>query len=239
NFKKGGCEVRARPIFLSGRYTKSKREVPQKETRCEYCRGRGCYSCQFRGVLPSDSIEGKIAKFLIEKFGSIKAKVTWIGGEDETSLVLGKGRPFFVKLINPKKRKIKLAKKIFPGGVAINNLKIIEGIPRKAVRFISSVKLQISTEKEIRPLELKKLRNLKKNTILVHENSGKVNKKNVYDIKYKKLSKHSFILSMKVDGGLPLKRFIEGKNVIPNVSAVIRNHSKCEKFDFFDIQVTN
>lgn len=237
NFRKETYEVSAKPVFLAGRYTKSKRGIPQRQNSCEKCRGRGCNSCHFHGISSFDSVEGKIAKFLYWKFGSLQIKMTWIGGEDNSSLVLGNGRPFFVKLINPKKRKLKLVKKVLAAGITINNLKIIGSIPKRVIRFKSNIKLQISTEKEIQTSKLKRIRNLEKNLISIYENSGKENKKNVYVIKYKKRSKHSFTISMVADGGLPLKRFVEGRNVIPNISDIIDNHCKCEQFDFNNIIV--
>jgi len=104
NFKDESCQLRSKPILLHGRYTKSTRELPQKQKSCVNCSGKGCRSCDFHGISEYDSVEGKISEFLFNKFGGTTAKFTWIGGEDKSSLVLGSGRPFFVKLQNPFKR---------------------------------------------------------------------------------------------------------------------------------------
>ena len=76
----------------------------------------GCHNCNFKGIEYVDSIESKISKFLIQKFDSNQVKINWIGGEDKSSLVLGNGRPFFSKLLNPKKRN-RLLKKTYDLGV--------------------------------------------------------------------------------------------------------------------------
>jgi len=237
NFKKDECEIKSKPILLSGNYTKTRRGIPQKQPLCVNCRGKGCNSCQFHGIPSFDSIEGKIAKLLYQKFDSMRVKLTWIGGEDSTSLVLGKGRPFFVKILNPKRREVRLTKKILQDGITVNNLKIVEKIPTKVVRFSSKVKLLISTQNEIETQKLRKLGKLEKKPITIYENAKKENKKWIYDIKYKKSSSHSFTLTMKADGGLPLKRFVEGKNVIPNISDTVNNNCKCELFDFDNIKI--
>ena len=65
-------------------------------------------NCDFHGISEFDSVEGIISKLFFKKFGGTTAKFTWIGGEDNSSLVLGNGRPFFVKIKNPFKRKIKI-----------------------------------------------------------------------------------------------------------------------------------
>ena len=53
-------------------------------------------------------LKGIISRYIFKKFGGTTTKFTWIGGEDKSSLVLGDGRPFFVKLRHPNKRKSKL-----------------------------------------------------------------------------------------------------------------------------------
>src|SRR5574341_2579728 len=139
DFKNEECEIKPKPVFLSGRYTKNIRSIPQKQKPCENCKGKGCYMCEFHGISEFESVEGKIAKLLYKKFGAQQIKITWIGSEDETSLVLGKGRPFFVKLVNPHKRTLRLAKKIPLDGVFLYDLKIIEKILSNIIRFRSKV----------------------------------------------------------------------------------------------------
>src|SRR5437870_3242776 len=69
DFKNEECEIKPKPVFLSGRYTKTVRGIPQKQRPCENCGGKGCYACEFHGISEFESVEGKIAKFLYEKFG--------------------------------------------------------------------------------------------------------------------------------------------------------------------------
>ena len=238
DFKNEECEIKPKPIFLSGRYTKNIRGIPQKQKPCRYCRGKGCYVCEFHGISEFDSVEGKIAKFLYEKFGAQQAKITWIGSEDETSLVLGRGRPFFVKLVNPHKRTLRLAKKVPLDGVFLHDLKIIEKIPSSIIRFRSKVGMEIQTKNEIKSSQLKNLHKLEKQPIAIYENSGKKSQRNISGIQYKKKSSNSFSLFMKADGGVPLKRLADGVEVTPSLSSILENPCKCTVFDFYEIALT-
>ncbi len=238
DFKKEECEIKPKPVFLSGRYTKSIRGIPQKQKPCQRCRGKGCYVCEFHGISEFDSVEGKIARFLYEKFGALQAKITWIGSEDETSLVLGRGRPFFAKLVNPRKRTLRLDKKMELGEIVIRDLKIIEKIPPNVIRFRSKVAMQIQTQNEIKSSQLRNLYKLEKQPIAIYENSGKKNERNISDIRYKKKSNNSFSIFMKADGGVPLKRLADGVEVTPSLSSILENPCKCTVFDFYDIVVT-
>jgi tRNA pseudouridine synthase 10 len=238
DFKKEECEIKPKPLFLSGRYTKNARGIPQKQRPCERCRGKGCFECEFHGITEFDSVEGKIAKFMYEKFGALQAKITWIGSEDEQSLVLGRGRPFFVKLTNPHKRKPRLSKEIPLGGIIIHGLKIIKKIPSNDIRFRSKVAMQVQTQNEIKSSHLRNLHKLEKQPIAIYENTGKRNQRNISDIRYKKKSSNLFSISMKADGGVPIKRFAEGVEVNPSLSSILANPCKCTVFDFYDITLT-
>src|SRR3989304_319937 len=112
-------------------------------------KGRGCLECNYHGISKFTSVEGKISKLLFEKFNGTQTKITWIGGEDKNSLVLGNGRPFFAKLLNPKKRKASLEKKFAEDEIEIHNLKIISKIPKEPIHFKSTIELSIFTEKKL------------------------------------------------------------------------------------------
>ena len=176
-----------------------------------------------------------MSKYFFEKFGALQAKITWIGGEDSTSLVMGKGRPFFARLVNPKKRQLLLPKNIDLGNIKIYGLKQIPKIPFGPVQFQSSVKLDIETENPITQDSIVKLDELVDRTIAVYEKSGKRSEKKIYSVKYEVTSPNSFTVEMKIDGGIPLKHFVNGENVFPNVSDLISNKCTLAQFDFEQI----
>ena len=236
NLKDESCQIRSKSISFSGRYIKTLRGISQKQKSCENCSGKGCRTCHFHGISEFDSIEGIISQFLFKKFGGSTAKFTWIGGEDKSSLVLGTGRPFFVKIKNPHRRNSKLTSVTFDF-LKITNLKIIPESPKKPLKFYSSIELKISTEDEIDSKNLKKLKDLQKHPIVVYEKSGKRSEKKVFSVKYKKNSSNAFTLFITAEGGLPVKRFVNSDDVSPGISQILNTSCMCQEFDFLDIKV--
>lgn len=239
DFKKDQCDIKPKALILQGRYTKKVRGIPQKQESCNRCDGKGCFVCDFHGISEFNSVEGHIAKFLFEKFGAQQAKITWIGSEDESSLVLGNGRPFFVKMINPHKRKVILPKKVKLGGVTLLNLRVISKIPNDQIKFKTDVLLEISTEKDLTHETLNVLESLKDMPISISENTPWKNQKRIHDIKIKKMDSRSFTALLTLDGGIPIKRLVTGTNVEPNLSMLLENHCKCITFDFHKIVLGN
>ena len=236
NLKDESCELRSKSLTVSGRYVKSKRGYPQKQKSCDNCSGKGCRICNFHGISKFESVEGVISKFLFKKFGGTIAKFTWIGGEDKFSLVLGTGRPFFVKVKNPSKRKSVLLDEKFDF-VSVHHLKLIHESPKKPLNFNSTVEIQISTVSQIDSKNLKILKTLTTTPIIIYEKSGKCYEKKIFDIKYRKKSKNLFTMIINVEGGFPIKRFVLGDGVLPNVSDLLNTPCSTHEFDFLDIRV--
>jgi len=236
NLKDESCQLRSKSISLSGRYLKTLRGISQKQKSCTNCSGKGCRICNFHGISEFDSIEGIISQFVFKKFGGTTAKFTWIGGEDKSSLVLGTGRPFFVKIQNPLKRNFKSTSVKFDF-LKIIHLKIVRESPKKPLKFNSSIEIKISTEDKIDSKNLKKLKDLQKRPVVVYEKSGKRSEKKVFSVKYKKNSSNTFTLFIKAEGGLPIKRFVNSDDVSPGISQILNISCMCQEFDFLDIEV--
>ena len=236
NLKDESCQLHSKSITIFGKYVKSERGYAQKQIPCDNCSGTGCRVCDFHGISEFDSVEGIISQYIFKKFGGTTTKFTWIGGEDNSSLVLGDGRPFFVKLQHPNKRKSRLTSTNL-NSVKLKNLKIIDKFPKKPISFSSSVKIKISSKTTLDTHYLRKLKNICNAPVVVYETSGKCFEKQIFSLSYKKHSLHTFSLFMKVEGGLPIRRLIEGGGVSPNISEILRCKCTCEEFDFHDILV--
>ena len=237
NFRTERCDAKTRHLFLYGRYIKKKRGLSQKQKSCKDCKGKGCIFCNYHGIVLFDGVEGKISQFLYEKFETVRVKFTWIGGEDKTSLVLGNGRPFFAKLLSPKKRNVPLSKKSDLDEIIIHDLRVIDHIPNGSVPFYSIIKISVSTKNNISSKKLKKLKQLVTTPITVSDTNSKKSKKTIHKIKYKKNSLRSFTAEIEADGGLPIKRFVEGNGVIPNFSDILGTQCTCKKFDINQISL--
>ena len=68
--------------------------------------------------------------------------------------------------------------------------------------------------------------------------SNKQYKKRIYKLKYKKHSLQSFAVEMEADGGIPIKRLVNGFSVIPNISSILNTDCFCEKFDVDQIYLS-
>ena len=237
NFKDESSTIRTKPIFVYGRYNKKIRKIRQKRMSCKSCNGIGCHNCNFKGLENIESIEGKISNLLIKKFEGNQVKINWIGGEDQSSLVLGNGRPFFAKILNPKKRNRILRKSSNLEGISLSELKKILIQPKGSISFKSKVSIIVDTEKPILLAHLKKLDILKNTKIHDLSKDKKSITKQIYQIRYKKLGKTSFRLDLFADGGIPIKFFIQNSNVTPNISKLLGNPCHCRKIDFKKIIV--
>jgi len=194
NLKDNSIQLRSKSITFSGRYVKTIRGIPQKQKSCMNCFGKGCRMCNYHGISEFESIEGQISKLLFEKIGGSTAKFTWIGGEDESSLVLGTGRPFFVKLQNPLKRNLELTS-FKSDSLKISNLKLVNESPKNPLKFNSLIQMKISILSNIDSKNLKNLKILEKSPVIVYDKSGKRSEKKISFVKYKKNSKNTFTLS--------------------------------------------
>ena len=130
-----------------------------------------------------------------------------------------------------------MPKKIKLGSLTINNFKIIDDVPKKPLGFRSLIEIKIITEHDVEPSSLKKLKNFMDAPIIVYENSGKRSEKKIFDVRYKINSKNKFTLKIDAEGGLPIKRFLIGDNVVPGISQTIENNCKCDEFDFLEIKM--
>ena len=237
NFKDESCILRAKPMFVYGRYNKKIRKLPQKQGLCRSCNGIGCHNCDFKGIENLQSIEGKISNLFIKKFDCNQVKINWIGGEDQSSLVLGKGRPFFAKILNPKRRNRILRKTSDLEGVYLSELQKLSIQPKGSIPFKSEVSITIDTKKPISSNQLKKLKILENAEIQDFSRDKRSIKKRIYKVGYKKLGKTSFILDLFADGGISIKSLIQQSDVVPNVSELLENQCECKKFDFKNIVV--
>lgn len=98
------AEARANSIFVAGRYTKHRRDLPQTHWPCKRCSGLGCWDCDDAGVLYESSVEDVIAEAAEPLFGADGSSFHGAGREDIDALMLGTGRPFVIELHDPHDR---------------------------------------------------------------------------------------------------------------------------------------
>ncbi len=217
DLRRDAIDIYTRPIFVFGRYVKKTRGLPQK-------RGGG------------ESVEKHIFEFLSGVTGARSMTVTFVGHEDQDSLVLGSGRPFFARLACPKIRAVRFPDSAKAGQITLHSLKTVKK-PCLPVRFQSVFRILVDTEDAAGQELLRSLERIPKLPVLIYEESGRINKKRISMLKYKRVSPKSISITATAEGGLPIKRFVEGSNVNPNISDMLETKCTCVKFDFLQVDL--
>ena len=240
-------EAISRPLALAGVYLKKSRGLPQKQDRrCASCGGKGCNSCNYSGISGCDSVEAILANELVQITGGQTPKFTWIGSEDQNSLVLGSGRPFYVRVFNPKKRKLRKDNNINnkkTTTIKANGIKamlsVISDIPVIQPRFTVKTKIHIRCENPLTYKILKKkLNSLSGSKVRFENKSKKIGVKCIHSVCIRQLGSNHFTLTIVADGGLMIKQLVGGEEYMkPNISELLGTKCKCILFDILDIQL--
>lgn len=101
-------ELQVNSLFIRGRYRKLARGIPQTRWPCRKCLGKGCDYCGGKGKMYETSVEEVIAAKVMEQSGGSGHALHGLGREDIDARMLGRGRPFIVEVMNPRKRKVDL-----------------------------------------------------------------------------------------------------------------------------------
>lgn len=236
--KEGGAEAvaRARPIALQGRYVKKIRGLPQKQERCPMCQGKGCNLCDNTGFYGDGSVEGILAKHLAKATGGQSPRFSWVGSEDQNSLVLGKGRPFYVKVSDPHVRRLK-KRRFSEAGITCTLARVLDDVPDTQARFTVRTKVACTCERPVTGDDIAKLKSLA-GAEVQFESRAKVVVKKIHSAQAKKTGENEFTLIVKADGGLPIKQFVGGAEYMePNVSALLGAKCECVTFDILSVEI--
>jgi tRNA pseudouridine synthase 10 len=102
------ADVTANSLFVAGRYTKHRRDIPQTHWPCKRCQGLGCWECDDTGVMYAESVEDAIGAAVTPVFGGSGHSFHGAGREDIDALMLGSGRPFVLEVHGPRRRTVDL-----------------------------------------------------------------------------------------------------------------------------------
>jgi tRNA pseudouridine synthase 10 len=231
---KGSLLINAKSLFIFARYTKPK-GVSQRIELCENCSGRGCDDCK-GGRLDVPSMEEILGNKLNRILGSSKAKFTWIGSEDEDSVVYPPGRPFMVEVKNPRRRKVpsRLVVTTGRGRAEVTGAKALRERPLATPSFVFKTRAFIEPAEGLGGLKPSSVRQITGTTIRYRNNKGKDVSKRVYSIRVQRIRKRA-TAEIKLDGGLPVKRFVSGESVSPSLSEVLGIQLVCKKFDILRV----
>ncbi len=228
--------AKSRSLTFSGRYIKKQRGLPQRQRYCKECDGRGNESEYLnRCTHPGGSIEGIITAELIRITKGSFPKFSWVGSEDPSSLVSGKGRPFFVRLSDPKLRSLNA-----PIYIDTCELGIIldaepKSAPKSPIRFITKAKVVVESFETFEVERLEGLRQLNFSLVKFQDRS-RVTSKKIYSIEFSRVTSKCFEMELMVEGGFSIKKFVSGyDNTVPNVSEIIGTTCGTKIFDISEV----
>jgi len=241
--------IQTRPLIILGRYIKKNRGIPQ--------RASGHYSTlqsdsspsvnssllhrSARYSLEDTSIQSIISNEILGITRGQALKFSWIGSEDKNSLVLGSGRPFFVRIRNPKTVYLDERRLDFPRyGLFVNIERLFKKLPEQPVQFIAKTRIVIKAPRQLVKEEVLKIRSLANSVIVFRsqKNIHRASAKRIYSLDVVKQDNEVCELHLVADGGLTIKQFVEGREYIsPNISATVNLKCECLIFDVLDILI--
>jgi tRNA pseudouridine synthase 10 len=243
------------PFYVSGRYMKLVRGIPQSKWFCSNCRGKGCEKCNWTGKMYPESVEELIAKPLLDFTNGMKASLHASGREDIDARMLGKGRPFVIEAARPQKRFLDLKKlenainTYAEGKVQVSNLQFADkSIVRKlknSERAQKEYHVFIEFENKINVRDLHMLEEKLANVLVkqktpirvLHRRADLTREKYIYAVKIKKVSPKKAEMKIQCQGGLYVKELVTGDEgrTTPSVSEILKNKAKPIKLDVLNI----
>jgi tRNA pseudouridine synthase 10 len=247
--------IQVNPLFVSGRYRKLVRTIPQSKWFCSDCRGRGCEKCGGTGKLYPESVEELSSKALLEATQGEEAFLHASGREDIDARMLGSGRPFVIEVSKPKKRFVDLTyieTQINAGAVGKVEVSGLRFTTKDVVRRLKNgenaqkeYSLLAEFENELSDQDLHMIEEklsgvcIKQQTPLrvLHRRADLIREKYIYQVKVKKVSLKRALLEIRCQGGLYVKELVSGDEgrTVPNVSDLLNNRAKTLKLDVLNV----
>ncbi len=261
DFVEFDVQLLIRSLFISGRYNKLMRGIPQTRWPCRKCQGKGCSDCNFKGTQYDTSVEQLISPLFIEKSLATGSKFHGAGREDIDVRMLGTGRPFILELKEPKKRNFNLShimqevNKLQARKVEISNLKYsskreVIALKSKAENTKKVYKALVEAEEAIDKtkfeINITSLRKIIENNKIYqrtpirvsHRRADLIREKYVYKIQSEYLTSNLFKFTIETQGGTYIKELISGDEgrTTPSFSEVFGNTLICKELDVIDIK---
>ena len=170
-----------------------------------------------------------------------RLKFSWIGSEDEESLVSGSGRPFFVQVRNPKTIRLNKRRLNFPRyGLFVNIERYFKKLPEQPVQFIAKTRIVIQSSRQLGKEDVLKIKSLADSIVVFpnQKNKSRSSTKRIYSVDVMKIENRVLELHLVAEGGLAIKQFVEGREYIsPNVSTAANLQCECLFFDILDVWI--
>ncbi|MFQ6064503.1 MAG: tRNA pseudouridine(54/55) synthase Pus10 [Candidatus Bathyarchaeia archaeon] len=247
--------LQANPLYITGRYKKLARGIPQSRWLCPNCRGEGCAECEWTGKVYQESVEELISRPTLEETDGEGTAFHAAGREDVDARMLGRGRPFVVEVKKPKKRFIELqdlAKTInerAEGKVKVQDLRFAsKDTVRRLKRKESATKVYkavVDFDRDVSDEKLEILAKALTNTVIRQQTplrvlrgrADRIREKYIYEAKIKRLKPNQIEMRIRCQGGLYIKELITGDEgrTDPNVAQIINAKAEPVRLDVLNI----
>jgi tRNA pseudouridine synthase 10 len=254
--------ISSRSIWLSALYRKTKRGIAQRSSICRVCNGVGCSVCNYKGAT-SETLQSMATEFFSELFSAEGCNFIWIGNEDDQSLVGGKGRPFFVEVLRPKKRpigasgkskrrKFEVPKRVALNGILLKSIRVLQTKPTDIPQVEMKCRVYLKWKNPENPLSPEQLDSLGKaiqgefSDRLVRIKLSKRYKSISRKIRYASLSRSqqgtgdlACTLEIGAEGGVPIRKLVTGSDEVdPNFGKFLESFvmDPLRPFDVIDIE---
>ncbi len=260
NYNSFQIDLLIKSLFISGRYNKFIRGIPQTHWECRACRGKGCKACNGTGKQYINSVEELVNPEFLITSNSTDSKFHGAGREDIDVKMLGTGRPFILELKNPKirsinlnkiqkrvnhknKKKIRISNLNFSNKDQVKTLKANAENTRKTYRALVRSTQKLDKNNFITLLNQLKMRlenqNIDQRTPIrvSHRRVDKYRQKKIFTIQgfFKKPDLYEFIVD--TQGGTYIKELINGDNgrTKPSFTDIFGIKLQCEELDVLKI----
>jgi len=244
-------------IYVSGRYRKLIRSIPQSRWLCSYCQGRGCDRCKGTGRLYQESVEEFIGNPVMVAAEGVEFHLHAAGREDIDVRTLGTGRPFVLEVAQPKRRSLDLRELTERINMSASGKVEITGLKPSSKEEVRRLKSEGQKEKTYRAIvefdgevDDSKLEKLKETfvgqplnqltpTRVMHRRALRTRKKYIYELETRRLQPDRAEFLIRCQGGLYVKEFIsgDGGRTKPSVAEILGIPAKCVELDVLNVDV--
>ncbi len=248
----GRVGVTVLPLYVQGRYRKLDRSLPQTRWPCRRCRGRGCTACAGSGKTYAESVEELVAAPFLAATGADGSRFHGMGREDIDARMLGRGRPFVLELLRPRRRSLDLAgladdlARTAAGRVEVVDLRpaeardvvrVKEAAPDKSYRVGVIGTAPVAKVNEALDLATARAIAQRTPTRVAHRRADRVRTRRIVAAQLVEASEGRFTLDLRTEAGTYVKEWVEGDGgrTDPSLSALLGVPLKVDFLDVMEI----
>ncbi|EQD50380.1 THUMP domain protein, partial [mine drainage metagenome] len=222
---------------------------------CRRCRGRGCDTCHGTGKTYPTSVEELVGAPLLEATGAEATRFHGMGREDIDARMLGRGRPFVLELLRPRRRTLDLAAlapeigRRAEGRVEVDGLvsveaaevvRVKEAAPEKSYRVGVVGRVPVAKVNEALLLATGRAIAQRTPTRVAHRRSDRVRARRIVAARLVDASDEGFTLEIRTEAGTYVKEWVEGDGgrTEPSLAALVGAPLTVGYLDVLDVHDT-